>query len=911
MSKENTDNLRKKNKSLESENIKLKQRLNILQEIFEASITTNFLHDYETGKLIDINKTVEKLYGYSKDEILNMSIDELSLGETPYSKKEVEELFERVKKEKEIRFEWRGKRKDGSLFWTDNLMKVTIIDGKKFILVSSQNITERKKVEEAIIYRNNLEKLIFCISGRFINILPEEVDENIIISLSELCKFSNADTVLMYLYSLDKGSFELKYSWFNNKADAKKIMNCPQQFDDWYFKQINKNKEIRISSLSKLADESAEIKKVYQCLGINSLIQVGLFSQGVMIGFYGLLSNKNNRVWHDDEVNLLKILGEILINAIQRKQAVTALSESEQTHREIYNATSEAILILELNTGKVLDVNKAMLDLFDFSYDEAINTSLEILCLPENEDKKSVISILKAASDKPQIFEWRSKKKDGTLFWSEISLKQAEIHGRKCILAVIRDVDERKKSQRLLAENEEKYRILVEGQSDLVIKINTEAKIMFASPFYCDLFGKKEEEVLGKKFIPLIQENDMENTENEMAKLFKPPYTSYMEQRAMTKFGWRWLAWNNKAIIGENNEVTGIIGVGRDITYQKEVETALRENEDRFRTLIQHLSDMVLVLDQNSVISFATPSTKIILGYDEGDLLGRKASEFIHPDDRSNYEKELELVLKNKNDVLPVEIRIKHAKGGWVYLELLGNNMLDQAAVRGIVITCRDITERKQLEKRILDAILKTEEKERERFAKNLHDDLGPLLSSIKMYLGMLSGNGDNEKRKFILAQLQDIVKEAISTTKDVSNDLSPHILNNYGLVSAIESFIKKISSQIKVNFTNLIDNNRYTPTLETSIYRVIKELINNTIKHAHATKIDLKIDEEKSMLYLSYSDDGIGLPEDVLKKGYSGGMGLSNIISRSKSLNGNYKIFSKKDEGFQFELTIPVIQET
>jgi len=134
-----------------------------------------------------------------------------------------------------------------------------------------------------------------------------------------------------------------------------------------------------------------------------------------------------------------------------------------------------------------------------------------------------------------------------------------------------------------LKESEAKYRLLVEGQTDLVVKVDTEGRLLFVSPSYCEIFGKKEEELLGKKFMPLVHEDDHKTTEESLACVWKHPYTCYHEQRAMTKDGWRWLAWSDKAVLDEDKNVKAIVGVGRDITPHKKAGKALQESEEKLR----------------------------------------------------------------------------------------------------------------------------------------------------------------------------------------------------------------------------------------------------------------------------------------------------------------------------------------
>jgi len=204
---------------------------------------------------------------------------------------------------------------------------------------------------------------------------------------------------------------------------------------------------------------------------------------------------------------------------------------------------------------------------------------------------------------------------------------------------------------------------------------------------------------------------------------------------------------------------------------------------------------------------------------------------------------------------------------------------------------------RRLTEKRILNTILRTEEKERLRFSKELHDGLGPLLSSAKMSLSALNRSEQAKENREILENTAYVIEEAIRSLREISNHLSPQILNDFGLARGVNNFIHKTLSnnKFKINFTTNLKGERFNTDVEVILYRVICELINNSIKHSGGTEINLTLLYNDQTLSLAYSDNGRGFDLPAV---LDVGMGLSNITSRIQSLKGECDIHSKKGEG-------------
>jgi PAS domain S-box-containing protein len=172
--------------------------------------------------------------------------------------------------------------------------------------------------------------------------------------------------------------------------------------------------------------------------------------------------------------------------------------------------------------------------------------------------------------------EYRIQAKDGTEHWVwDQACGIYEPGGRLvAIEGFITDITASKRMEQALREREENYRLLVENQTDMVIKVDTEGRFLFVSPSYCEVFGMTQEELLGRTFMPSVHEDDRAATARAMEALYHPPYACYLEQRALTRDGWRWIGWSDTAVLNRDATVIQIIGVGRDITDRKRAEEA-------------------------------------------------------------------------------------------------------------------------------------------------------------------------------------------------------------------------------------------------------------------------------------------------------------------------------------------------
>ena len=208
------------------------------------------------------------------------------------------------------------------------------------------------------------------------------------------------------------------------------------------------------------------------------------------------------------------------------------------------------------------------------------------------------------------------------------------------------------------------------------------------------------------------------------------------------------------------------------------------------------------------------------------------------------------------------------------------------------------------IKQQLIEAVVETEAIERKRIARDLHDGLGPVLSAINLYFQAYLDARDAEKEQ-IRDKMQTVISGAIDEVSRISHNISPHILENHGLITALNNFIAPLvnSGKLDVEFTSDFCG-RVELNKELSVYRCITELLNNTMKHAGASKISIDIRSKGKVLFVSYSDDGKGFETSNREPK---GMGLSNIKNRVETFGGKLLIESSPKKGIKVNIEIPL----
>jgi len=213
----------------------------------------------------------------------------------------------------------------------------------------------------------------------------------------------------------------------------------------------------------------------------------------------------------------------------------------------------------------------------------------------------------------------------------------------------------------------------------------------------------------------------------------------------------------------------------------------------------------------------------------------------------------------------------------------------------------------KKARKKILLTTIETEERERKRFAEDLHDGLAPLLSSIQVYINALFKKYNDGNSVQMLERTDELIGDAIDTTKTIASNLTPTTISKFGFFTAIQAFCDKINNSNAYNIILNIEGTtkRLDSTTEIILYRVILELINNTMKHAEASNININFKIKEKTLAILYKDDGKGFDFNRTFKDPKKGLGLNNIINRINSINGSCIYSSKPGSGVSVKIEV------
>lgn len=477
-------------------------------------------------------------------------------------------------------------------------------------------------------------------------------------------------------------------------------------------------------------------------------------------------------------------------------------------------------------------------------------------------------------------------------------------------LLVSREAAKTQTKQLQLDVERTKYKSLFENANDAILIFDEKNRIIECNNKAAVIFECSKDDLLYKTPIDLSPETQIDNYTSEVFGLEKinavrkgnPQYFEWLHTNLKKDKIFPTEVSLNKIEINGKIFLQGII---RDIKERKEIEKDLVESEERYKAQYNYFPIPVLTLkkiDNEYIFTDVNNATKKYPYIKEDSIIGKRVEDFFtQTEDQKLIEIIKEIFKTKKTQIFETKYEFKTTNSKRILSIVAG-----YVPRKTVLLSILDITDKKDAQRKVYYAMINAEERERTRVAKELHDGVSPILSAIKLYVQTFLNAESKDTRMDLSQKIIETINEAVQSVSDISNRLSPHILQNFGLATAINSFIEKIMDTTDITFgfySNLegkIDEN-----IEINLYRIVIELINNTVKYAKAKYIKIRIEKNRDII-LTFEHNGIGFDvEKVMKE--SKGMGLKNLFSRIDFLNGKIYIKNNQYKGLKIKFLIPI----
>lgn len=495
-------------------------------------------------------------------------------------------------------------------------------------------------------------------------------------------------------------------------------------------------------------------------------------------------------------------------------------------------------------------------------------------------------------------------------------------------LSIGRDITERKKMEQKLLKSEQFYRTLIADSLYGTLLLNGSGDIQFCSAAIRHILGYEPEDVQGLNAFAFVHPQDLQladaSFQNEVT---ETPEVKFISVRLRRKDGdWNWCLLRGHNLL-KNPSIGSIVVYIHDDTARKKASDALKESERRFRELIRDLRLGVMLLDRNGSIILCNQAACKQLGASEEILLGLGSAgpewNIIGEDGKIFTQMDIpgyQAIQTGKpvRDVVMGIVRQECKERVWLLInaEPIFN---EGGELLHVICSMTDITERKKLEqtlladqiihqKQLTKATIDGQEKERREIGRELHDNIGQQLTTIKLFLEMAQSQQCEAAAEMLKLAMKG-VKDVINDVRSMSHALIPHTLKDLGLVESIVELVEAVilTQRIEVNF----DHQSFTTGLlpdsqKLTVFRIVQEQLNNIVKHAGARRIDISLSNNDEVVKLYIQDDGKGFDPAKVKKG----LGLTNMRNRVELFNGMAEIKSKPGKGCLLRISMPLVSE-
>lgn len=615
------------------------------------------------------------------------------------------------------------------------------------------------------------------------------------------------------------------------------------------------------------------------------------------------------------------------------KRAYANIKSRQQTLSLIYNNASELIALFQVRKIGSYSVAKLpdwyLQELYrsntDYPAYKILGMGLKdlyrkLLKLDDTEINFRFQKIAEAIKVKHPIkYEEGFKTPDGNRGIAESNLIPILDKNRRCthILYVSRNITEERKMLEALSESEKRLQMAIEGAREGMWDWNIKSGALHFNDYQFTMLGYEVSEILPRveDFIEMVHPDDRQKTNERISRHLKGETDYYEnEYRLKTKSGeWKWLLVHGRVVDrDEYGRAVRAIGTHVDIHEFKITEQALIESQQTLSNLMANIPGMVYrsKTDKDFTPLFVSEGSKALFGVAPDEFLSGnlRISDMIPEEYNTENIKIInESIAANKPFQIVYPVNVNGEKK-WLWEQ---GRAISQGGdiIEGFVM---DITDRRLAQEKIISTIIETEDNERARIAKELHDTLGQKLTTVSLNFNSLKK--DIEPNNGILKKLNtglNYLKEAIRDSREIAHNLMPQSIDDFGYVLSVQSLLADIEtvSSVKFDFYDNLKEERLPKNTELHLYRITQEAVNNIIKYAKAETASIQLMKYDGEVILTIEDDGVGFDaSNKLNEGNS--FGLKSMLNRVNSLSGTLQIESGKGKGTVIIVEIPYRQE-
>nr|WP_321498481.1 PAS domain S-box protein [uncultured Methanolobus sp.] len=427
--------------------------------------------------------------------------------------------------------------------------------------------------------------------------------------------------------------------------------------------------------------------------GILAVLIIPIFSGEKLWGFIGFDDCVEERRWHEDDVNLLRVVADGIGESILRKGSERELLESEERFKALHNASFGGIVIHD--KGTIIDANQGFSDISGYSHEELIG--MNNYALVADGFKDTVRDNINAGSEEP--YEVTMLRKDGSTYPARIQGKMIPYKGKYIRVAEIKDITEQKQSEKALRESEQKQASMIANISDVIAIADGNGIIRYKSANVEKWFGWKPEDLTDKNLFGNIHPDDQENAKDFFMRILEKNGENFTSQiRYQCKDStYKWIEFTGRNLL-DDPVIQGVLFNYHDITEKKMAEDALLESERKFRTYVENAPYGILIVDDTHTFIEVNETICKMTGYPEGELIGMNMFSRVAPESRGEALKGYHELMEK--GFVSVELLINRRAGTIFWMRVDAVKLSDTR----FILFASDITERRNAENALLES---------------------------------------------------------------------------------------------------------------------------------------------------------------------------------------------------------------